>query len=190
MWWERKSTAPTPTLAPTTATTTTTTNRPTEHSRAAQPTSAEQSSCRNVYEFRIGKVNFVRQFWCCCAICNDADCTATLEPTAVAKFKSHTHTKFLGREATVKKSLSSHHFEWAQQQLTPQQQKEREREIERERNATEVAAATLTSTLFLISAAAGASKRGTETRIAAVWPEKFFWTLRALAFVCVCVCAW
>lgn len=69
MWWERKSTAitnfnsnfyqPTDRI---------------EQSSAAN-VSREQSSCRKVYEFHIGKVNFVRQFWCCCAICNNADCT-------------------------------------------------------------------------------------------------------------------
>lgn len=70
MWWERISTAKT-------NFSNNNYQQPTdriEQSSAAN-VSREQSSCCKVYEFRIGKVNFVRQFWCCCAICNNADCT-------------------------------------------------------------------------------------------------------------------
>lgn len=174
MWWERISTAKT-------NFSNNNYQQPTdriEQSSAAN-VSREQSSCCKVYEFRIGKVNFVRQFWCCCAICNNADCTFnynnncnTWTDCSSRIQIAHTLTlNFLAeRRLQWKKSLSSHHFEWAQQQLTPQQQKERERNAATA--AAEVAAATLTSTLFLISAAAEKSVWGAERRTLQLFDRK------------------
>lgn len=197
MWWERISTAKT-------NFSNNNYQQPTdriEQSSAAN-VSREQSSCCKVYEFRIGKVNFVRQFWCCCAICNNADCTFnynnnnncnTWTDCSSRIQIAHTLTlNFLAeRRLQWKKSLSSHHFEWAQQKLTPQQQKERERNAATAvaaavAAAAEVAAATLTSTLFLISAAAEKSVWGAERRTLQLFDRKnSLKTLRALACVCV-----